>query len=92
MEENEVIVEVRNHRHDRNMVSINAHSKGYKKKLNINGYVLIPYEGYESVGLIQCLTIGSNKINNPIRSRKCKLLLEYISSGATIRICHTLKN
>jgi hypothetical protein len=33
MEESEVIVKVRNHRHDRNMVSISAHSKGYKKNL-----------------------------------------------------------
>ncbi|QFI36318.1 hypothetical protein FR932_00055 (plasmid) [Moritella marina ATCC 15381] len=91
MTENDIIVEVRDHRHDRNMVSISAHDKEYESKSNVDGYVLIPFEGYKSVGLVQCLTMGSRKVNNPYRSRKCKALLEYISSGATIRIDGNLK-
>jgi len=91
MTENDIIVEVRDHRHDRNMVSISAHDKKYKRKLNIDGYVLIPFEGYKSVGLVQCLTIGARKASNPCRSRKCKALLEYLSSGAKIRIDGNLK-
>jgi len=91
MTENDIVVEVDDHRHDRNMVSISVHDEEYERKLNVDGYVLIPFEGYKNVGLIQCLTMGARKDNNPSRSRKCKALLEYISSGATIRIDSSLK-
>jgi hypothetical protein len=88
----DIIVEIRDRRHDRNMVSISAHDKEFEIKLNLDGYVLIPLDGYKSSGLIKCLTDGSKKVNNPVRSAKCNLLLEYLSAGATIRIDKSIKD
>jgi hypothetical protein len=88
----DIIVKIGDHRHDRNMVSVSAHDKEYEKKLNLDGYVLIPFEGYKSAGLIKCLTEGSKKVSNKLRSDKCILLLEYISSGAIISISSDLKD
>lgn len=82
MKEDRIIVEVRNKRHDRDMVSVSVRCENRTKSLNV-GYVLIPFEGYTSTGLMQCLKVGAKK-NDGQRSFKCKKILDYISDGADI--------
>ncbi|SMY16659.1 hypothetical protein [Photobacterium aquimaris] len=77
-----ITIEVSNYRNTPKKVSIKACCD---KDKNLSGTVIIPLEKYESVGLIQSLTQGMNN-NNQIISDRCKTLLNYIASGATIRM------
>ncbi|WP_163920866.1 hypothetical protein [Photobacterium sp. Alg240-V54] len=77
-----IIVEVSNYRNTPKKVSIKAYCNTDK---NLAGTMVIPLDQYESAGLIQSLTLGMNN-NNHVISDKCKALLNYISSGATIRM------
>ncbi|MCD9515629.1 hypothetical protein [Photobacterium carnosum] len=78
-----IVVEVSNYRHSPQKVSIKSYCNEKKK---LPSAVNISLEQYESVGLIQSLTQIKNNINSQLLIDKCKALLEYIASGATIRM------
>ncbi|SMY35389.1 hypothetical protein [Photobacterium andalusiense] len=77
-----ITIEVSNCRNTPKKVSIKAYCN---KDKNLTGTMVIPLDQYESAGLIQSLTLGQNN-NNQIISDRCKALLNYIASGATIRM------
>lgn len=78
-----IVVEVSNHRSSPQKVSIKAYCNEKKK---LPSAVNISLEQYGSVGLIQSLMQLENKSNNQLLIDKCKVLLGYIASGATIRM------
>ncbi|PQJ61838.1 hypothetical protein [Photobacterium angustum] len=78
-----IIVEVSNYRSSPKKVSIKAYCN---EKKTLPSSVIISLEQYESAGLTQSLTQLINNSSNQILIDKCKLLLNYIASGATIRM------
>ncbi|SMY38214.1 hypothetical protein PMAL9190_03442 [Photobacterium malacitanum] len=78
-----IVVEVSNDRSSPKKVTIKAYCNEKKK---LPSAVNISLEQYESVGLVQSLTNIENNSNNQLLIDKCKALLEFIASGATIRM------
>ena len=76
-----VIISIRDKRYDRNMVSVSArYADRTKGKLDIDGSILIPFDGYQSCGLIACLHSGVKKGSSTHgRGLKCQKILNYIS-------------
>ena len=82
-EADKIVIRIGDKRYDRNMVSVSAryidHTKG---KLDLNGNILIPFDGYQSCGLITCLRAGVKKGGSTHgRGLKCQKILNYILSG-----------
>lgn len=82
-EVDKIVIRIGDKRKDRNMVSVSArYIDRTKGKLDIDGSVLIPFDGYQSCGLITCLHAGVRKGNSQYgRGLKCHKILNYILSG-----------